>query len=185
MQENTSRGARLEEDFVSPREPKSYSAGDNLWETRLSDDYDWRQYASHDAGDISPAAEESLRTRLASHRPGSTHNTTPDTGSSGMEDTLSESMTLSGWTEHFKNATRTPFLESLDTRGMGGMLSPAVLDGFGVPGVEDQDGEGGVRGKEAKGEGVGTEELELMYDPQLNCFYDPVTYKYYELIQPD
>lgn len=68
---------------------------------------------------------------------------------------------------------------------MGGMLSPAVLDGFGVPGVEDQDGEGGVRGKEAKGEGVGTEELELMYDPQLNCFYDPVTYKYYELIQPD
>lgn len=25
------------------------------------------------------------------------------------------------------------------------------------------------------------EELELLYDPQLNCFYDPVTFKYYEL----
>lgn len=27
------------------------------------------------------------------------------------------------------------------------------------------------------------EELELMYDPQLRCFFDPVTHKYYELIQ--
>ena len=27
------------------------------------------------------------------------------------------------------------------------------------------------------------EEVELMYDPQLNCFYDPVTFKYYELAQ--
>ena len=29
----------------------------------------------------------------------------------------------------------------------------------------------------------GTDELELMYDPQLNCFYDPQTCKYYELVQ--
>lgn len=30
---------------------------------------------------------------------------------------------------------------------------------------------------------LGGEELELMYDPQLNCFFDPVTGKYYELTQ--
>ena len=29
----------------------------------------------------------------------------------------------------------------------------------------------------------GEEEVELMYDPQLNCFYDPHTCKYYELAQ--
>ena len=25
------------------------------------------------------------------------------------------------------------------------------------------------------------EELDLLYDPVLNCYYDPTTYKYYEL----
>lgn len=29
------------------------------------------------------------------------------------------------------------------------------------------------------------DELELMYDPQLNCFYDPLTCKYYELAESD
>lgn len=41
-----------------------------------------------------------------------------------------------------------------------------------------RDGDKGMPGGGASGE------LELMYDPQLNCFYDPVTCKYYELIQP-
>ena len=27
----------------------------------------------------------------------------------------------------------------------------------------------------------GEEELELVYDPELNCFYDPTNGKYYEL----
>lgn len=31
-------------------------------------------------------------------------------------------------------------------------------------------------------EGDGNEELlDLMFDPDLNCYYDPVTHKYYEL----
>jgi hypothetical protein len=30
----------------------------------------------------------------------------------------------------------------------------------------------------------GEEELELMYDPILNCYYDPLTNKYYELKNP-
>ncbi len=56
---------------------------------------------------------------------------------------------------------------------MGGMLSP--LSGTLT---EETDF---VRDREkATTEG---EELELMYDPQLNCFYDPVTGKYYELAQ--
>ena len=29
----------------------------------------------------------------------------------------------------------------------------------------------------------GDQELELVYDPQLNCYFDPVTQKYYELVQ--
>ena len=51
------------------------------------------------------------------------------------------------------------------------MLSPAMGT---LTDQSDLSGEGGVD------EG---EELELMYDPQLNCYYDPVTYKYYELAQ--
>lgn len=55
---------------------------------------------------------------------------------------------------------------------MGGALSPTIgtLTDQSDLGVEE-----GWRGNE--------DELELMYDPQLNCFYDPHTCKYYELIQ--
>ena len=50
------------------------------------------------------------------------------------------------------------------------MLSPALLDtGQQSVGVEQTD--------------TKQEELELMYDPELNCFYDPITCKYYELLQ--
>lgn len=63
---------------------------------------------------------------------------------------------------------------------MGGMLSPALLDTGQqvhtvVAGVEETD----------NGHSTKPDEMELMYDPQLNCFYDPLTCKYYELIQPD
>ena len=30
----------------------------------------------------------------------------------------------------------------------------------------------------------GSEDLDLMYDPMLNCYYDPKTNKYYELRDP-
>jgi hypothetical protein len=50
---------------------------------------------------------------------------------------------------------------------MGGALSPELQDG---PVLADQS-----NGSD--------EELELMYDPQLRCFFDPQTHKYYELIQ--
>lgn len=36
---------------------------------------------------------------------------------------------------------------------------------------------GGVTGPDVSGE----EELDLLYDPCLNCYFDPVTGKYYEL----
>lgn len=69
--------------------------------------------------------------------------------------------------EQFQNAAaQGQFLDSLDTKGMGGMLSPALQN---TAPVEDTD--------------TRPEELELMYDPQLNCFYDPFTCKYYELVQ--
>ena len=46
----------------------------------------------------------------------------------------------------------------------------------GGPGVE-----GGVADG-AEGEGAAaSEDLDLMYDPMLNCYYDPKTNKYYEL----
>ena len=51
---------------------------------------------------------------------------------------------------------------------MGGLLSPVLLDTGHSTGIEQTD--------HAK-----ADELELMYDPQLNCFYDPITCKYYEL----
>ena len=65
-------------------------------------------------------------------------------------------------------------------REMGGALSPAVgmlTQQSDLGSAEDEEGE------EEEGGGAGGGELELMYDPQLNCFYDPNTYKYYELIQ--
>ncbi len=73
---------------------------------------------------------------------------------------------------------------------MGGMLSPAPpLEGeaseppLRYPQDDATEGEaGGAVDKVRSGAGVA--ELELMYDPQLNCFYDPITCKYYELIQP-
>ena len=37
------------------------------------------------------------------------------------------------------------------------------------------------RGGESPAEGAGEGELELMYDPVLNCYYDQSTGKYYEL----
>ena len=58
-------------------------------------------------------------------------------------------------------------------RGMGGTLSPTVGT------LTEQSGPGVA---EAWQEGA-EDELELMYDPQLNCFYDPHTCKYYELAQ--
>lgn len=62
----------------------------------------------------------------------------------------------------------------LSLRAMGGMLSPALLD-TGQQVIEEPDNPHNSK----------ADELELMYDPQLNCFYDPVTCKYYELIQSD
>lgn len=61
-------------------------------------------------------------------------------------------------------------------RGMGGALSPAV--GTLQPANQSDPtlAKGWREGPEKE------EELELMYDPQLNCFYDPHTCKYYELI---
>ncbi len=59
-------------------------------------------------------------------------------------------------------------------REMGGLLSPALLKTMTTE-TEECDAGGVVR----------PEELELMYDPQLNCFYDPITCKYYELIHTD
>lgn len=42
--------------------------------------------------------------------------------------------------------------------------------------------EGGETNTEAADEaGQAREELDLMYDPMLNCYYDPKTNKYYEL----
>ena len=38
--------------------------------------------------------------------------------------------------------------------------------------------EGGAAGVDGQG---GSEDLDLMYDPMLNCYYDPKTNKYYEL----
>jgi len=60
---------------------------------------------------------------------------------------------------------------------MGGMLSPLASLETAPLGQDVKEGEG----QQERG---GADELELMYDPQLNCFYDPGTCKYYELIQP-
>ena len=57
-------------------------------------------------------------------------------------------------------------------RAMGGATSPAI---------------GGTMEVGSKCDVLegwsGDQELELVYDPQLNCYFDPVTQKYYELVQ--
>ncbi len=58
-------------------------------------------------------------------------------------------------------------------RDMGGMLSPLSGTLTEEPDFVSDPVKTTTQG----------EELELMYDPQLNCFYDPVTGKYYELAQ--
>ena len=58
------------------------------------------------------------------------------------------------------------------------MLSPALLDTGRQEAIGQVDEPDNPHNPKA-------DELELMYDPQLNCFYDPVTCKYYELIQSD
>eukprot|EP01135_Chromosphaera_perkinsii_P011838 Nk52_evm29s2506 gene=Nk52_evmTU29s2506 len=45
----------------------------------------------------------------------------------------------------------------------------------------DGQGEGEVPGDEEDGDEEG-DELDLLYDPMLNCYYDPTTNKYYELV---
>lgn len=69
-------------------------------------------------------------------------------------------------------------------RGMGGLLSPPLLDSgrIATPITEDY----GHKHTVDDHSGVSKEEeIELMYDPHLNCFYDPITCKYYELLQSD
>lgn len=60
---------------------------------------------------------------------------------------------------------------------MGGLLSPALLD----TGSMDQPDVGCTQASELNA----PDEIGLMYDPHLNCFYDPITCKYYELLQSD
>lgn len=126
-------------------------------ETRLSDDYDWRLYTScetHPQSPPSPLAHHPHT--LTGHHD---NNTDPDTS------TLSESIVTE------KTATHS-LLDSLDTRNMGGALSPIMSD----PSVNQFDP---LLNQSVQSE----DELELMYDPQLKCFFDPKTHKYYELIQ--
>nr|XP_006820956.1 PREDICTED: uncharacterized protein C3orf67 homolog [Saccoglossus kowalevskii] len=40
----------------------------------------------------------------------------------------------------------------------------------------------GRKDDSGKGESDGDEELELLYDPCLNCYFDPKNCKYYELV---
>ena len=79
---------------------------------------------------------------------------------------------------HTHTHTLTTFLLTL--RRMGGSMSPVMEMDIGGGG----GGGGGESWQEEEGErGGDVDELELVYDSQLNCFYDPFTSKYYELIQ--
>ncbi len=157
-------------------------------------DYDWRQYASVDADDLTQS-DMSLRARLANPSHSPRHLPLTDTTQSNSSEmaSLSGSMvshthtrtrthtqlvtdsvgpqTMSSWTERLHDVAASPPFDSLDMRALGGTLSPAVT-------MTDQR-DRGAQGAWQEGEN----ELELMYDPQLNCFYDPQTCKYYELVQ--
>lgn len=67
-------------------------------------------------------------------------------------------------------------------RTMGGMLSPALLDS-GHQGQQLREANTSASDEDEVDNGHPSklDEIELMYDPQLNCFYDPLTCKYYEL----
>ena len=58
---------------------------------------------------------------------------------------------------------------------MGGTLTPALANTL----TEQPDFLSDVPGDVKSND----QELDLMYDSQLNCFYDPATNKYYELVQ--
>ena len=64
---------------------------------------------------------------------------------------------------------------------MGGLLSPVLLD-TGRISVDQPDA---GHDQTDVHHFTKPDEIELMYDPHLNCFYDPVTCKYYELLQSD
>ncbi|CAI7994082.1 Protein CFAP20DC [Geodia barretti] len=117
------------------------------------EDYDWRQYASREDTPLSPSSPHTLL-HLPTYHHGNSTTPEPDTSTLSMID---------------KPAAHS-LLDTLDTRGMGGALSPELQD---EPVLAD-------RSNQSNGS---DEELELMYDPQLRCFFDPQTHKYYELIQ--
>lgn len=58
---------------------------------------------------------------------------------------------------------------------MGGAISPTIGRTTEVSCVQAQQGE-------VKEGWSGDQELELVYDAQLNCYFDPITHKYYELV---
>ena len=65
-----------------------------------------------------------------------------------------------------------------------GRLAGDADQGNGQEGVDDLRDEGGLdqdQGDVEQEEEEEEEELELQYDPELNCYFDPLTHNYYEL----
>ena len=58
---------------------------------------------------------------------------------------------------------------------MGGAISPAVGRTTEVGCIQAQH-------SEVQEGWSGDQELELVYDAQLNCYFDPITHKYYEMV---
>ena len=66
-----------------------------------------------------------------------------------------------------KNALQaTPIHDTIDVSKMGGTVNPVEIP----PNISLATPTDGL-----------SDEVELLYDPDLNCFYDPIQNKYYEL----
>jgi hypothetical protein len=152
-----------------------------LNQTRLSDDYDWRNYESSSGSGRSSASglpgkplDQSFDMSIADDDGGDSLNS-----SEGDESYRTISV---NWQPEHASAHN----QLSNPREMGGMLSPPIP--LQHPSDDPQSDHPGdqqeMNGRVDQATGSETdseEELEVLYDHVLNCYYDPKTHKYYEL----
>ncbi|XP_062522796.1 protein CFAP20DC-like [Corticium candelabrum] len=147
-------------------------------QTRLSDDYDWRNYQSSSTSAASSFSglpgrlvDQSFDVSIAD-----------DDGGDSLDSSEGEPRAVSvNWQPEHASAHSQPS----NARAMGGMLSPPIP--LQQPSDEHQleDDQPEANGNTSESDNADNtdseEELEVLYDPCLNCYYDPKTHKYYEL----
>lgn len=105
------------------------------------------------------------------------------------------SQTQGLWEKHIKALQQDPMHDSIDLRlvdTVSSLIYTGLISRFpwscyhsemGLPPSPTAVATTSSPGTSPAQHGLMGDELELVYDPDLNCFYDPNTGKYYELTQ--